>query len=141
MAEIPSTRSILLIDDCHEDLFLAKRLLARGGVKHPIVTIDGGEEAIAFLRAAALPQARDLVPLIVFCDLKMPVQNGFDVLQWVRSQGALKDLPFYILSGGTLESDRDRALQLCATDYLVKFPPAEVFQRAIADAIAVAASG
>ncbi len=136
MARKPHNRPVLLIDDSHEDLFLAKRLLARAGVTHPIVTIDGGEEAIVFLHAATLPGAAELVPMLIFCDVKMPAQDGFDVLKWVRSQSALKTIPMYILSGGDLESDRTKALELGATGYFAKFPSAEVFKRIVDEAAA-----
>src|SRR4051812_1939014 len=109
MAGTHSNRPVLLIDDSHEDLFLAKRLFARSASKRPIVTIDGGEEAIVFLRAATLPGAEELRPCIIFCDVKMPIQNGFDVLEWVRTQKSLDDIPFFMLSGSDLESDHERA--------------------------------
>ena len=131
MASPSHSRPILLIDDSHEDLFLCKRLLARAGVTHPIVTIDGGDEAIVFLRAAILPQSTELMPFVIFCDVKMPGQNGFDVLTWVRAQRPLDHVPVYILSGAGLDTDRARALELGATDYLVKFPTPDVFQRLI----------
>lgn len=129
-------RPVLLIDDSHEDLFLAKRLLARAGVTHPIVTIDGGEEAIVFLHATTLPGAADLLPILIFCDVKMPARDGFDVLKWVRSQDRLKNVPMYILSGGNLESDKDKALKLGATGYFAKFPAAETFKQIVDQAAA-----
>lgn len=121
----------MLIDDSHEDLFLIKRLLARAGVKQPIVTVDGGEEAIVFLRAATLKGAEELIPVAIFCDVKMPKQNGFDVLEWVRSQKALKQVPFVMLSGGDVPADRSRALELGANEFLGKFPPPEALRKAI----------
>lgn len=122
-------RSILLIDDNHEDLFLFKRQLARAGVKHAIVTIDGGEEGIVYLRACLAPGASALRPSVVFCDVRMPQRTGFDVLEWVRSQKALRGIPFFILSGGDLAEDRARAEELQATAYLVKFPTAEEIKK------------
>lgn len=126
----------MLIDDSHEDLFLIKRLLARAAVKQAIVTVDGGEEAIVFLRATTLKGAEELIPLAIFCDVKMPKQNGFDVLEWVRSQKALKQVPFIMLSGGNVPADRARALQLGANEFLGKFPPPEALRKVIDDACA-----
>lgn len=118
-------KSLLLIDDNHEDLFLIKRLLARAGVKHAIVTIDGGEEAIVYLRACLAPGADALKPTAIFCDVRMPAQSGLDVLGWVKCHAGLQGIPFFILSGGGVESDRERALELGAAGYLVKYPAAE----------------
>lgn len=131
MARKSSSRPVLLIDDSHEDLFLIKRLLARAGIKQPIVTVDGGEEAIVFLRAAALPAAEDLLPCAIFCDVKMPKQNGFDVLEWVRSEKALNGVPVIMLTGGDVPADRERARELGAARFLVKFPTPDVLREII----------
>ncbi len=133
MARKSSSRPVLLIDDSHEDLFLTKRLLARAGIKQPIVTVDGGEEAIVFLRAAALPGAEDLVPCAIFCDVKMPKQNGFDVLRWVRSQKALKGATFVMFTGGDVPEDRALASELGADHFLVKFPTPDALKKIIDD--------
>jgi CheY-like chemotaxis protein len=124
-----SPTSVLLIDDSHEDLFLFKRLLSRIGLKHAIVTIDGGEEATVYLRACLAPGAGGLKPLAIFCDVRMPKQNGFEVLRWIRRHQALRGIPFFILSGGNVQEDRERAEELGATAYLVKFPTAEELKK------------
>jgi CheY-like chemotaxis protein len=124
-------RPILLIDDNHEDLFLTKRLLARAGIKHPIITIDDGEEAIAFLRAAAAPGASDLLPCAVFCDIRMPKIDGFDVVKWARNQPALARTPIVMLTGGDVPEDRARAKSLGVTYFLVKFPNPDVLKQIV----------
>lgn len=133
-------RPILLVDDSHEDLFFVKRLLARAGIGLPIVTVDGGVEAEGFLRECVMPGARELKPAIIFCDVKMPGRNGFEVLEWIRGQRALDDVPVYMLSGADLDTDRDRALNAGATGYLAKFPRPEDL-KLIIDRAARAADG
>ena len=127
-------RPVLLIDDSHEDLFFAKRLLIRAGITHPILTRHDGDEAIAFLRAAGRPDGGELLPFIIFCDVKMNGRSGFEVLGWARSEPKLKPVPFYMLSGADLEVDRQRAAELGATGYLVKFPLAAQFKQIITTA-------
>ena len=129
----PPLRPILLIDDSHEDLFLTKRLLVRSGIKNPIVTVDGGEEALVFLRAASLPGASDLLPCIIFCDVRMPKVNGFEVLRSVRGQAPLARTPFVILTGGDMPEDREAAKRFGADHFLVKFPQVDVLRRIIGD--------
>lgn len=125
---IQGLRPILLIDDSHEDLFLTKRLLARAGVSQPIITIDDGEEAIAFLHAAISPGAIGLLPSAVFCDIRMPKVNGFEVVTWARQQPALAATCFTMLTGGDVPEDRDRAQALGANHFLVKFPTPDVLK-------------
>lgn len=125
---------ILLIDDNHEDLFLTKRLLARAGVKQPIITIDDGEEAIAFLRASTAHGAAGLLPCAIFCDIRMPKIDGFDVVKWARSQAGLAKTPIVMLTGGDVPEDREKAKSLGADYFLVKFPTPDVLRGIIESA-------
>jgi DNA-binding response OmpR family regulator len=57
---------------------------------------------------------------VVLLDLKMPGKDGFEVLEWIRGQPALENLPVIVLSGSNLEMDKVRAKELGARDYFVK---------------------
>lgn len=116
---------ILVVDDDPDDLFLAKRLLLRAGAGRPIITVGNGEEARLRLLAAAQPSAAEQMPAMVFCDLKMPRMDGFEILGWVRANPIYLHLPFFTLSGSHLQRDIERALALGANGYLVKFPQEE----------------
>ncbi len=131
MNSTPPERPVLLIDDSHEDLFLTKRLLARAEVQRPIVTVDDGEEAIIFLRAATLAGASDLLPCCIFCDVKMPKMSGFLVLKWAREQNLLMKTTFAILTGGDVPEDREKAANLGADYFLVKYPSPTVFKQVL----------
>ncbi len=121
----------MLIDDSQEDLFLARRLLDRAGIANPVMTMNSGDDAIAFLNAATRADSDKQLPFVIYCDVKMPAQSGFEVLEWVRSHSSLRHLPFFMLSGADLESDKARAQQLGATGYLAKFPTPDVFKKTI----------
>jgi CheY-like chemotaxis protein len=112
---------ILIADDDADDLFFTQRVLVKAGVKHPIVTLRDGEEAVQYLKAtleeAAKPEGK---PCLLFLDIKMPRCDGFEVLAWARQQKALARLHIAILSGSDEPRDRKRAASLGANDYLVK---------------------
>lgn len=133
-------RPVLLIDDDHEDLFFAKRLLAKSGVRSPIVTIDEPQEGIAFLNASTLAGAEALLPQIVFCDLKMPGSDGLAVLRWAKTHGMLEKVTFAILAGRDSPDDRKRALQSGAHHFLVKFPSVDALHQIVSTAGVVAAT-
>lgn len=124
-------RPVLLIDDNHEDLFLIKRLLARAGVKGPIVTIDDGEEAKIFLRASLNAGAAELMPRCVFCDVKMPNVDGFELLKWMRVQKPLAKIVFCLLHGSDAPTDQEKALKLGADHCFAKFPSADVLGKVV----------
>jgi CheY-like chemotaxis protein len=56
---------------------------------------------------------------LVMTDLYMPVMDGFQLIQKIRSEPRLKDLPVVAISAGGQDA-KDRALKLGVTSYLKK---------------------
>jgi CheY-like chemotaxis protein len=52
--------------------------------------------------------------------LKMPGQNGFEVLEWLKNKPSLRPLRIFILSGSNEPADIARGRALGALDYIVK---------------------
>ena len=67
---------IFIVDD---DLGILESFDAILGDDYPLVMIDNGLEAIEMIA--------DQAPRLVFLDLKMPGQNGLEVLASIRRQG------------------------------------------------------
>src|SRR5208283_1820411 len=59
-------------------------------------------------------------PDVVVLDLKMPKRDGFEVLQWLREQKALKPAPVVILTSSDRDEDKKRAKDLGASSYYTK---------------------
>jgi CheY-like chemotaxis protein len=124
----PPGLKILLVDDSDDDRVLFSATFAKTGLSGNILKIEDGSEAIAFLKA--LPdRPRSEWPDVVFLDLKMPVQNGFEVLQWIKDQPALHPLRIFVLSGSDDPGDIVRARNLGARDYFVKPIRAETLRK------------
>jgi len=68
----------------------------------------------------ALEMIRSAQPDIIALDLLMPKKNGFEVLQEVKSDPDLKNIPVVVLSNLGQDEEIKRALQMGAEDYLVK---------------------
>lgn len=97
-----------------EDDYAISRVYA-GGLTH-----SGFEVIIAINGVDALEKIRINRPDLVLLDLMMPIKNGFEVLEEIRKDDALKDIPVIILSNLGQESDIARSKELGITDYLVK---------------------
>jgi CheY-like chemotaxis protein len=124
---------ILIAENDPDDLYLIRRLLAKAGVRNPVVSFRDGDELVSFLRPmTGAPQA-GIRPSMVFLDIKMPKRDGFEVLRWIRKQRALKALPVIILSGSDEPRDIKRATELGATRYVVKHPSPEQFAQLLAE--------
>ena len=133
MASPTSGGVILVADDDADDLFLMRRLLAKAGIKNPVISCRNGDEVVSFLRLAASASEKAVRPCVVFLDIKMPKLDGFEVLRWIRKQGALANLPVVMLSGSDEPRDLRRATELGATRYVIKHPPPEVIAELMAD--------
>jgi CheY-like chemotaxis protein len=111
--------SLLLVDDSEDDAFFFTRTLQRSGAICRIRHVSNGTMALQFLQHA-LRYSHDDLPDAIFLDLKMPVMNGFEVLEWIRAQPFPSEMQVIILSGSEHQNDKDRAARLGATDYLIK---------------------
>lgn len=71
-----------------------------------------GEEAEKILQT--------FMPQVILLDLMMPKKDGFHVLADIKSSPVLKNIPVIVTSNLSQPEDKQKALQLGATEYLVK---------------------
>lgn len=69
---------------------------------------------------AGLRLTREVMPDIVFLDVRLPKLDGFEVLARLREDPKTSALPVIILSNYGSDEMRQRGLELGAQDYLVK---------------------
>ena len=101
---------ILIVDDEPFNLDLLEQELTDLG--YAVARADDG--------AQALSEIEQVAPDLVLLDYLMPRMNGFEVLQWVRSQPQLAALQVVVLSSSDEIRDINRAYQLGANSFLVK---------------------
>jgi twitching motility two-component system response regulator PilG len=68
----------------------------------------------------ALHLARALKPDLVITDIKMPVMDGFQLCQAIRSDPTLSQTPVILLTQLEDDASRQRGLQAGATAFLTK---------------------
>ena len=118
----PNYEVILLAEDNEDHVLLTKRAFRMAGLLNPVVTVENGEEAIAYLKGEGKFANRSEFPLptLLLLDLKMPRKNGFEVLEWLRTQPALSSLRVVVLTTSDRILDVNRAYQLGANSFLTK---------------------
>ena len=113
---------ILLAEDDRNDILLISRAFQKAGLGNVLKTVTDGDQAIEYLRGTNeyADRSRFPLPFLLLLDLKMPGTDGFEVLQWLRSQPDFKRLLVVVLTSSNLQADVDRAYDLGANSYLVK---------------------
>ncbi|MEO6528029.1 MAG: SpoIIE family protein phosphatase [Gemmatimonadaceae bacterium] len=113
--EEPTGSTILVVDDNELNRDLLSRRLRRDG--HTVVLAEDGR--VALDRAAEQPF--DLVLL----DIMMPGLTGYEVLEQLKADPALRHIPVVMITANTEEESIVRCLSLGADDHLPKpFNPA-----------------
>ena len=122
-----TNRTILLVEDNKDDVFLMKRALQNARFSNPVIVVETGPEAMDYLSGAGQYADRDSYPMpaVVFLDLKLPFLYGHEVLAWIRKQRELESLVVIVLTSSNEASDLSRCYSLGANSYLVKPPTAE----------------
>ncbi len=114
--------AVLAAEDQENDASLLRTAFERAGVRHPLLVVHDGQEAVDYLTGK--PPFRDRakypLPVLLLLDLKMLRLNGFDVLSWLASHSDFQDLPAIVLSSSWHDQDVLKARQLGARDYFIK---------------------
>src|SRR5580692_8555949 len=83
------TFQVLVADDSESDRFLLRTAMRRATRLQIAAEVTNGEEAIEYLsrHADGADPSKFPAPHLLLLDLKMPVRDGFHVLEWLRTQG------------------------------------------------------
>jgi CheY-like chemotaxis protein len=99
------------VDDDARNIFALSSVLERRGMK--VLTATTGHEAIALVEST--PNIA-----IVLMDIMMPQMDGYQTIQLIRKNGALRRLPIVALTAKAMKGDREKCLDAGASDYLAK---------------------
>jgi adenylate cyclase len=109
---------LLVVDDNKVNRLLLTRTLELLG--HSVRCAENGRVALDLLRAEAhaVPAARPFDLLLL--DIEMPEVNGFEVLEILTADPALRDMPVIVTSSLEGLTNIVRCIELGAEDYLSK---------------------
>jgi len=77
-----------------------------------IVEAEDGEEALSLTKKT--------VPDLIITDIRMPILNGFDLLEKLKSDDALKHIPVIAYSASVMKDQKDRIRESEFTGLLIK---------------------
>ncbi len=104
------SKTILIIEDNEQNLYLARFLLERHGFR--VVEARDGIQGIRL--------ASQLLPDAILLDIQLPELDGYAVAIELRKDSQLRQTPIIAVTSYAMVGDRERALASGATDYIEK---------------------
>jgi CheY-like chemotaxis protein len=120
-------RTILLVEDNEDDVFMMNRAFKKAHITNPVQLVADGQSAINYLSGEGHYHDRHQFPFpsLVLLDLKLPIKTGHEVLQWIRERPEFNSLLVVVLTTSAENIDVEKAYRHGANSYLVKPPSAE----------------
>ena len=114
-------KAILIVDDSEDDVILLTKMLERSKILNPIRRVKNVEEAACYIKGEGQYEARERYPepILVFIDLHLGGQSGFQLLEWLRTNRKPLTYGVVVLSGSDVHAINN-AYQAGADSFLVK---------------------
>ncbi len=115
--------NLLHIEDNEGDLALTKEALSELDYAIDITTAKDGKKGIDYLKGSIHHPDKNL-PDLILLDINLPIINGFEVLEYIKTNASLKHIPVIIFSTSSFKNDVAKAYELYANCFVTK--PMEV---------------
>lgn len=113
-------KKVLLVDD--QASFIHMLTLKLNQMGYEVLSAQNGQDGLNL----AVKESPDLVVM----DVMMPIMNGFDAVEAMRSREETAETPVIFLTARGKEEDLDRARDLKAAELFTKpFSPKQVIER------------
>ncbi len=106
----PHVKKLLVVEDNEVERRSIQELLAHDDVE--IVTVSTGQDALGALGT----QVFDCCVL----DLRLPDMSGFELLDRIKSDSAMSQVPIVVFTGKELNTDEERQLKAVAKSIVIK---------------------
>lgn len=93
--------------------------------------MEGFRVTIVDNGGSALEEVKKKKPDIILLDILLPKLDGFAVLDLLKAEKEVKDIPVILLTNLGQKDDVEKGLEIGAVDYLIKahFKPSEVVDK------------
>lgn len=114
--------NILLVEDTEEHAVLMRRALEKGKLTPRLFWITDGKAALDFLynRGDYANREANPKPDLILLDLKLPKVSGLEILQQIKSEEGLRDIPVIVLTASDEAKDIITSYQEGADSYFTK---------------------
>jgi len=121
---------ILLVEDSPSDAKLTAKTFGKAQVLNTLHIVEDGVEAMNFLRRQGdYPTAPR--PDLILLDLNLPRKDGRQVLEEIKADPMLQNIPVVVLTTSEAEEDILRSYELRANCYITKPVTLKQFVRVV----------
>ncbi|MEX2411801.1 MAG: response regulator [Candidatus Paceibacterota bacterium] len=111
-------KHILLVEDNPNDELLTKMALEKSMPEIEIDVARDGHEAIEYFFGQN--NSDHPIPTLIILDLNIPMINGLEVLQRLRSETKTMTIPIVVLTSSKEEKDIQMSFKFGANSYILK---------------------
>lgn len=111
--------NILLVEDNEGDILLTTEALQECKVINEVSVVRNGKLALDFVFKKG-DYEKVLSPDIILLDINLPLKNGIEVLQTLKSDDSTKHIPIIMLTTSSSENDINKSYKHHANAYITK---------------------
>jgi len=113
---------ILLIEDLEEHVLIIRTVLERSRLRNRVFVASDGEAALDFLynRGDYADEKKYPKPDIILLDLRLPKLDGIEVLEQIKHEEELKDIPVVVLTSSARDDDIIKTYEEGVKSYILK---------------------
>jgi two-component system chemotaxis response regulator CheY len=115
-----SNMRVLIVDDFASIRWILRNILKRNGFTN-VTEAHNGKSALKVLKKEKFD--------LILCDWDMPVMSGLELLNKVRSDDELKNVPFIMITSEAQKDNITKAVKAGATNYVMKPFTAETISK------------
>ncbi|MAT44262.1 MAG: two-component system response regulator [Anaerolineaceae bacterium] len=122
MSSTPKIKSILLVEDDPDDIYLIGEAIDECQLEAKVFIVQDGEELMDFLNHRGEFTEVDNYPFpnLILLDLNMPRKDGREALREIKEDLTLRSIPVVILTTSTSGEDLENMYALGASGFVTK---------------------
>ena len=103
-------KTVMIIEDNELNMKLFGDLLEVSG--YATLQFDNGKNAVALVREHR--------PDLILIDIQLPEVSGLDIIQWLKAEDDLRDIPIIAVTAFAMKGDEERIRQTGCDAYISK---------------------
>ena len=124
---------IMIVEDNQHDVAMIMEALEEKGHGDKVTVLSNGAEALDYIFGpqGCLGHPHSACPRFILLDLKLPKVEGLEVLQRLKNDPRIRDVPVVIFTSSNETRDRQESYRRGANSYLVKPMDADQFSQCV----------